>query len=152
MFKKIYITILILAFCHSCAFAIDEIKEGTTLSMQDCIDIAIEKSPQVQIYKQYIEMQEAVVGQSKSSYFPSLGASVGYEFTNSGSRYRSSHNNNSSAKIALNQLIYSFGKVLFLRQILSNNPSGTSVYFTFYRLSVFIKPSFDRTSLFIHFS
>ena len=111
MFKKIYITILILAFCHSCAFAINEIKEGTTLSMQDCIDIAIEKSPQVQIYKQYIEMQEAVVGQSKSSYFPSLGASVGYEFTNSGSRYRSSHNNNSSAKIALNQLIYSFGKV-----------------------------------------
>lgn len=111
MLKKIYTIFLILFFCSSSAMAIDEIEEGATLSVQDCIDIAIKKSPQVQIYEQYIEMQDSIVGQSKASYFPSIGASVGYDFANSGSRYRSSHSNNTTAKIALNQLIYSFGKV-----------------------------------------
>ena len=111
MLKKIYIISLILFFFSSSAIAIDEIEEGATLSIQDCIDIAIKKSPQVQIYEQYIEMQDSIVGQSKASYFPSIGASVGYDFANSGSKYRSSHSNNTSAKIALNQLIYSFGKV-----------------------------------------
>ena len=112
MFKKLYITFFILVFGVSSAFAIEEIKEGDTLSIQDCIDIAIKNSPKIEIYKQYIEMQEAKVGQSKSSYFPSVGASMGYEYAGSESRHNSTHSNNTTARVALNQLLYSFGKVL----------------------------------------
>ncbi|MBQ4123051.1 TolC family protein [bacterium] len=111
MLKKLYIIILILIFSTSSVFAIENIEEGSTLSVQDCIDLAIKNSPQIQIYKQYIERQDSLVGQSKASYFPSIGASVGYDFANSDSKIHSSHSNNTSARVALNQLIYSFGKV-----------------------------------------
>lgn len=108
---NIYITILILLISNYAAIAIEEISSGATLSVDDCIELAIKNSPQVQIYKEYIEIQDSRVGQSKSSYFPTIGASVGYDFANTENKYRSSHNNNSSARVALNQLIYSFGKV-----------------------------------------
>lgn len=110
MFKKVYVTLLFL-FCASCAFAIEDIEKGATLSMQDCIDIALKNSPQIETYKQYIELQDARVGQSKSRYFPSVGASVGYDYSNSDNKFRSSHSNSTSARASLNQLIYSFGKV-----------------------------------------
>ena len=111
MIKKIYTIFLIILFTASSAFAIEEIEAGTTLSMEDCIELAIKHSPQIQIYEQYIEMQDAKLGQSKANYFPSVGGSIGYDFANSDNKYRSTHSNTTSARVALNQLIYSFGKV-----------------------------------------
>lgn len=56
-------------------------------------------------------MQNSKIGQSKANYFPTIGASVGYEYGNTDSKLYSMHSNNTAARIALNQLIYSFGKV-----------------------------------------
>ncbi len=108
---SLYITVLILFIFNCSAKAIEEITQGSTLSVNDCVELAIKNSPQIQIYQEYIDIQNSRVGQSKSSYFPTLGASVGYDFANTENKYRSNHSNNSSAKVALNQLIYSFGKV-----------------------------------------
>lgn len=93
------------------ANAIDEITQGSTLSVNDCIELAIKNSPQIQIYQEYINIQDYKAGQVKSNYFPTIGASVGYDFANTENKIRSNHSNNSSARVALNQLIYSFGKV-----------------------------------------
>ena len=101
-------------FCCSIALrteAIEEITEGSTLSVDDCIELAIKHSKPIKSYKEYIEIYDARVGQSKSSYFPSIGASFGYDFANSDNKYKSNHSNSTSARVALNQLIYSFGKV-----------------------------------------
>lgn len=111
MFKRLYIIFFIFVFSSLSANAIEEIQQGDTLSMQDCIDIALKNSPQIETYKQYIEMQDSRLGQSKASYFPSIGASVGYDYSNSDNKFRSTHSNNTTARVALNQLIYSFGKV-----------------------------------------
>lgn len=108
---SLYITVLILFFMNCKANAIDEITQGSTLSVNDCIELAIKNSPQIQIYQEYINIQDYKAGQVKSNYFPTIGASVGYDFANTENKIRSNHSNNSSARIALNQLIYSFGKV-----------------------------------------
>lgn len=88
-----------------------EIKQGQTLSLNDCIDIAVNNSHDIKIYEEYIKMYSSRVGQSKASYFPTLGAGVGYDYGNVDSKYRSAQTKNTSARVSLNQLIYSFGKV-----------------------------------------
>ncbi len=112
MIKKIITILIITAFINiPSTFATEEIEKGTTLNVENCIELAIKNSPEIQIYKQYIEMQNSKVGQSKANYFPTIGASAGYEYGNTDSKFRSVQNNNTTARVALNQLIYSFGKV-----------------------------------------
>ena len=108
---KYYIVVSILVVFSLNAKAIEEIQQGATLNVNDCIELAIKNSPEVGIYKEYIELYKARVGQSKASYFPSIGASGGYDFNNTETRYRTTNNKNFSASVYLNQLIYSFGKV-----------------------------------------
>ncbi len=108
---RIYAIIAALLLMPLSTLAIEDIEKGATLSVNDCIEIAIKNSPEVEIYKDYIDLQSARVGQSKANYFPSIGASGGYDFTNSENRYRTSNNKNFSAQVYLSQLIYSFGKV-----------------------------------------
>ncbi len=109
---KIFFLIVILSSLALKSYAIEEIKAGDTLSVNDCIEIAIKNSPEVQINQQYVEMYNARVGQVKANYFPSIGANAGYDFSNTESKYRNTHNKNFSAQVYLSQLIYSFGKVL----------------------------------------
>ncbi len=110
--KKILLISFILLFLTPFkAFAIDEIEKGTTLSVNDCIELAIKNSPEIQIYEQQIKMQDYKVGQSKASYFPTLGASMGHDYGNTDVGYRATQSKTSSARVSLNQLIYSFGKV-----------------------------------------
>ncbi len=111
MNKIIIISFLLLVICPFKAQAIEEITQGASLSVEDCIELAVKNSPEVQIYKEYVEMYNARIGQTKSNYFPSIGASAGYDFTNTESKYRASNSKNFSASVYLNQLIYSFGKV-----------------------------------------
>ncbi len=111
MRKILLITFILLLSCQYKAEAIEEITKGATLSVEDCVELAIKNSPQIKIYEKYIEMQDFKVGQTKANYFPTIGASVGQDYGNTDVGYRSAQSKNSSARIALNQLIYSFGKV-----------------------------------------
>ncbi len=110
-YVKILLIILSLIVINTKAEAIEEITQGATLSLEDCINLALQNSYDIEIAKQYVEMYDARVGQSKASYFPSIGASVGSDFANTETKYRSTNRKNFSAQVALNQLIYSFGKV-----------------------------------------
>ncbi len=111
MKKILLIALIIMVSLSTKALAIEEIEKGATLSINDCIEIGIKNNPQIQIYEQYLKIQDYKVGQSKSSYFPTIGASIGHEYGNTDVGYRASQSRGSSARIALNQLIYSFGKV-----------------------------------------
>ncbi len=102
---------MISLFLSTSAFAIDEIEKGAALSVDDCIELAIKNSPEVKIYEEYIELYKAREGQSKANYFPSIGASGGYDFNSTESKFRNTNNKTASASVYLNQLIYSFGKV-----------------------------------------
>ncbi|MBR1942885.1 TolC family protein [bacterium] len=89
-----------------------QIKDGSVLSLNDCIDIAIANSPSVQRYKDLVEVANALLGQSKANYFPSLSLGTGYygDYT-SGNRINSDFDNSYNLSASLNQLLFSFGKV-----------------------------------------
>ena len=113
--KLIKVLTIFLTICLSNipTFAVEEtnIEKGETLTLNKCIEIALQNSPQIKIYEQYINMQDYKVGQSKASYFPTLSASIGHDYGNTDVGFRSTQSNNSNARVSLNQLIYSFGKV-----------------------------------------
>lgn len=111
MKKLLLITFILLLASPFKALAIDEIEKGVTLSVDDCIELAIKNSPEIQIYQQQIKMQDYKVGQSKASYFPTVGASIGHDYGNTDVGYRATQSKTSTARVSLNQLIYSFGKV-----------------------------------------
>ncbi len=108
---RIFIIVIMLINIINPSYAIEELKQGDTLSIQDCIEIALKNSYDIGIAKQYVEMYDARVGESKASYFPTIGASAGSDFASNETKYRSSNRKNFSAQVAINQLIYSFGKV-----------------------------------------
>lgn len=111
MRKILLITFILLLSCQYRAEAIEEITKGATLSVDDCVELAIKNSPQIKIYEQSIKIQDFAVGQVKASYFPNVGASIGHDYGNYDGGHYSSQSRTSSARVALNQLIYSFGKV-----------------------------------------
>ncbi len=88
-----------------------QIKDGSTLTLHDCIDIALANSPSVQRYKDLVEVAEALLGQSKASYFPSLTLGTGYYGTYLNSSPISDFDNSYALNASLSQLIFSFGKV-----------------------------------------
>ena len=89
-----------------------QIKDGSTLTLQDCVNIALANSPSVQRYKNLVEVAESLLGQSKASYFPSLTLGTGYygSYLND-SRINSDFDNSYALNASLSQLIFSFGKV-----------------------------------------
>lgn len=128
--KKILICVCVLSciFMHcNKTFAIEEvnkstvelktqenriIKDGDNLTLQDCIDIALQNSPSIKRYKNLVTKANAIIGEAKSSYFPSLQVGTGYygsfdKMSGLGTISSNSYNVNAS----LSQLIYSFGKV-----------------------------------------
>ena len=111
MKKILLISFILLLASPFKVLAIDEIEKGVTLSVDDCIELAIKNSPEIQIYEQQIKMQDYKVGQSKASYFPTVGASIGHDYGNTDVGYRATQSKTSTARVSLNQLIYSFGKV-----------------------------------------
>ena len=107
-----YFTIIAVIFAFNCkVFAIDEIEQNSVLSINDCVELALKNSPTIQIYKEQVDIQDTKVGRSKASYFPTVGASFGADYGNVDVGYRATQSKNTSARVSLNQLIYSFGKV-----------------------------------------
>jgi len=93
------------------AFALGEIKEGDILSLKECINIALENNPNVQISKNNVKLIESRVGQTKSDFFPTFGASGGYTGSNMWNDNISGGNDYYyTAGVSLRQLIFNFGK------------------------------------------
>ena len=87
------------------------IKENSTLTLDDCIKIALENSPSIQKYQDLVTVANSLLGQSKSSYFPSLTLGTGYYGSYSSSSGRSESDSSYGVDASLKQLIFSFGKV-----------------------------------------
>lgn len=88
------------------------IKENATLSLDDCIKISLENSPNIKRYKDLVLVANALMGQTKSSYFPSLNLGTGYsgDYQNI-SGFSSDFNSSYKINASISQLLFSFGKV-----------------------------------------
>lgn len=88
-----------------------EIQDGAILSLNDCIRIALTNSPEIKKYKNLVRQANALLGQSKASYFPSLSLGTGYYGKFNNNDGTSISDNSYGLNASLSQLIFSFGKV-----------------------------------------
>lgn len=125
----IYITALSCIFFNG-AFAINEynqsneydehdklfepviIKDYSQLSIFECVASAFQNSPKIRRQKYNLDIAKSNVGIAKSQYFPSVSTGVGFfNENNSKNIYHDTHYRElPNVGIALNQLIYNFGK------------------------------------------
>ena len=112
--KAILLILILFCWNTSSVFAIEEspVKKDQMLTLEDCVGIAINHSPNIKKYEYNLEVAKSNVGIAKSNYFPTLGAGAGiYQDYNSNKNYDGSSNRNlPSVDVYLSQLIWNFGK------------------------------------------
>jgi outer membrane protein len=87
------------------------IDQGEKLSLEECIELAIENNPSIQAAKNTTEVYKSRIGQAKSGYYPQVNLSTGYDRKNAQTSSPVDKSSNSyQGNISLNQLIYDFGK------------------------------------------
>ncbi len=84
-----------------------------TMSLDECVNYAIEHNPNLAIGLQHIKAAESGIGQQKASFAPRLTARVNYNhLANSGSRIANTHTDSIGFNTGISQLIWDFGKTL----------------------------------------
>ncbi len=91
------------------------IENGDELSLEECIEIALQNDPNMKISTSYDEIDISRINQAKSEYFPTLGAGAGYNFQNTSTNNTNyangtNANNYGQINVGVNQLIWNFGK------------------------------------------
>lgn len=118
--KKIFklIFIIMVFFISLPSFAITEtaetdknISQNATLSLEDCVNLAIINSPKIKKYRGNLKAAKARVSQAKSDFFPTITAGTNFGYNgNSGNRVSTTSEGLYNASATLNWLIFNFGK------------------------------------------
>lgn len=89
-----------------------EIKDGTQLSIIDCISLAFKNSPKIRRKKYELDIAKSNLGIAKSQYFPTIGAGVGFNYqrNSDGIYYDKKYRDLPAVGVSVSQLIYNFGK------------------------------------------
>ena len=84
-----------------------------TMSLDECVNYAIEHNPNLAVGFQHIKAAESGIGQQKASFAPRLTTRVNYNhLANSGSRIANTHTDSIGFNAGISQLIWDFGKTL----------------------------------------
>ena len=124
--KKLILILIscVLIFSNNGSFAVEEVdehelfhnvvevKDGSQLTLKDCISSAFRNSPKIRKRKYELDLAKANVGIAKSQFFPVISAGVGfYNQNNSNNIYYNSHYRElPSVGASINQLVWNFGK------------------------------------------
>lgn len=98
--------------CHHGSKMPKEIKDGTVLTIQDCISIGLKNSPVIKKRKYALDIAKSNVGIAKSVYFPTLNAGVGYgQINNSNNKHLESvYRELPNVGVSLSKMIWDFGR------------------------------------------
>lgn len=96
---------------HSELFKTVVVKDGMDLNIVECVALAFKNSPKIKRKKYELDIAKSNVGIARSAFFPVISSGVGYYNENNsnpkvGSRYRELPN----VGLAVNQLVWDFGK------------------------------------------
>ncbi len=111
--NKIMLFLLLLIFLiGSECYGADAIGAGNVLNLQQCIDIALRKHPDLSAAKGTVKASESKIGQARASYYPQLTFQSGYDRsgTSAPSSLRSDPYNKYSNYLTLSQNLFDFGK------------------------------------------
>lgn len=126
IYKKIATVILLSAFVLPApVLAIDDdptpkieqteaqtikVKQGSTLSLNDCIAIALNNSPEIRNAQYNYWISKTDVNIAKSQFFPTIGIGAGYDFADTRTKRRNSDVNSYNLNASMNMLLFDFGK------------------------------------------
>lgn len=82
------------------------------LSIEDCVGHALQNDPNIKIYENTQKIQKSLVGQARSSYFPTITGGTGYNIVNThnfGNMSDSVNNNYYGLNLGINERIWDFG-------------------------------------------
>ena len=118
--SRIIYPLLLVIFMAGQTFAIEEelilkkvdIKDGSNLSVSECVSLALKNSPKIRRQKYNLDLAKSNVGIAKSQYFPVISAGAGfYNENNSNNAYYSNHYQElPNVGVAINKLVWDFGK------------------------------------------
>jgi len=118
--KKIICVIFVLLFASEVTLAIEEelikqhiqIKDGSVLSITDCVSSAFNNSPKIKRQKYNLDIAKSRVGIARSQYFPVISAGVGFYHENNSDSvyYNKRYRELPNVGVAVNQLVWNFGK------------------------------------------
>lgn len=115
--KRIIPFILLLIFIPVKAGAEEVIKQGESLNLERCIEIALKKHPNIIAARNTVDVNQSRIGQAESNYYPQIGWASGYSRNKSSFVSRNmerSFTNRAfdeySSSFTLSQTIYDFGK------------------------------------------
>ena len=93
-------------------FKLVEVKDGTSLSVMDCVAVAFKNSPKIKRQKYNLDIAKSNLGIAKAQYFPVINAGVGFfNENNSDNIYYNSHYRElPSVGLSINKLIWDFGR------------------------------------------
>ncbi|MCM1339314.1 MAG: TolC family protein [Muribaculaceae bacterium] len=112
-FRKIIATVcFVLALTVVPAFAIDDVKveQGSVLSLNDCISIALNNNPAIKSARYNWGISKANVNIARSDFFPTLGVGTGYNYSAIDTKRTSTNTNAYTVEATLNQLLWNFGR------------------------------------------
>ena len=143
---------LLLTACLFCLLPTQIIQAVTQqLTLDDCIKIALENNPQIEIARQQYLANQGVLTQAKSFYWPQLSGGVGYgrqyiDTSNQsiGVQSQIDEDNVASGLLQASQLIFDFGKTTGLIDASSFNLSASAENLaqTYHDLVFSVKSSF----------
>lgn len=110
--KTITVIILVglIVSCSSIVKA-ENTNKTQTLTLEQCINIAINKNPNIDLAKNTTNVYKSKIGQARSDYLPQVGLTSGYSRLNPITSSGPDKNSNSySANASVDQLLYDFGK------------------------------------------
>ena len=86
------------------------IQQGAKLNLSDCIQIALDNSPNIKKAAYNYKMSKNDVSIAKTAFFPTIGVGTGYYYNGSHSQRMNSDTRYYNLQTSLNQLIWNFGK------------------------------------------
>ena len=124
MRKRLFTLFFLAFFCWNLAlsssahddddelFHAREIKDGTVLSMTDCVASAFKNSPKIKRQKYNLDIAKSNLGIARSAYFPIISAGVGFYNENNSDNvyYNHYYRELPNVGVSVNKMIWDFGK------------------------------------------
>lgn len=87
-----------------------KVKQGSVLSLNDCIGIALNNSAAIKQARYNYGISKANVGIARSEFFPTIGVGTGYNYTDTHTKRYNYDNKLYNLNANINQLLFNFGK------------------------------------------
>ena len=110
--KVLLSLLLAIVLANTSAFALEDVKveQGSVLTLDDCIKIALNNNPNIKNARYNYGISKSNVNIARSEFFPTIGVGTGWTYNNVDTKRISTNSNAYSVEATLNQLLWNFGR------------------------------------------